>query len=63
MLAAGMLGGYCSTVEPAWATPLMWVVTVLAYAAAVGAPPGVVGVLTTPDWFLSSPVPGGEAWT
>src|ERR1019366_795993 len=35
-LAAGMLGGYCTTVEPASSTPLMWVMTVLAYAAAVG---------------------------
>jgi hypothetical protein len=62
-LAAGMLGGYCTTVEPASSTPLMWVMTVLAYAAAVGAILGVVGVLTTPDWFRPSPVPGGEECT
>jgi hypothetical protein len=64
LLAAGMLGRNCaSTVAPSWATPLMWVMTVLAYAAAVGAMLGVVGVLTTPDWFPPSPVRGGEAWT
>jgi hypothetical protein len=68
-LAAGMLGGYCTAAGPAWATPLMWAMTVLAYAAAVGAALGVVGVLTTPDWFPPEPEPepepepGGEAWT
>ncbi len=62
-LAAEMLGGECSSVGPASATPLRWVVIVLAYAAAVGAILGVVGVLTTPDWFPPSPVPGGEEWT
>jgi hypothetical protein len=63
LLEAGMLGGLCTTVAPAWSTPLMPVMTVLAYAAAVGAALGVVSVLTTPDWFPPAPAPGGEAWT
>lgn len=63
LLAAGMLGDYCTGVEPVWATPLRWVVIVLGYAAGVGAALGVVGVLTTPDWFPPAPEPGGEAWT
>jgi hypothetical protein len=63
LLAAGMLGGYCTTVEPVWATPLMWAMIVLGFAAEIGAALGVVGVLTTPDWFPPAPEPGGEAWT
>jgi hypothetical protein len=63
LLAAGALGDYCTTAEPVWATPLRWLVIVLGYAAGIGAALGVVGVITTPDWFPPAPEPGGEAWT
>jgi hypothetical protein len=63
-LADITLGGPCHTGEPAWATPLfMWVMIVVGTAAGIGAALGVVGVLTTPDWFPPTPAAGGEAWT
>jgi hypothetical protein len=65
LLAAGMLGDQCASPAPIWATALMWAMIVIGYAAEIGAALGVVGVLTTPDWFppAPAPAPGGEAWT
>ena len=65
LLAAEVLGDQCTTVAPAWATSLSLAMIILGFAAEIGAALGVVGVLTTPDWFPPEPEPepGGEAWT